>query len=108
MTPKTRSPAEKSVVWSTTTALAGAELARVTPDLGESFGVKNGVLVLSVGANTPASRAGLRGGDVITRVDGRDVETPLQFQRSLQRADKDEVKLTIVRKRKTIDLPMAW
>jgi len=96
------------VVWSTTTALAGAELARVTPDLGESFGVKNGVLVLSVGANTPASRAGLRGGDVITRVDGRDVETPLQFQRSLQRADKDEVKLTIVRKRKTIDLPMAW
>jgi predicted metalloprotease with PDZ domain len=96
------------VVWSTTTALAGAEVARVTPDLGESFGVKNGVLVLSVGANTPASRAGLRGGDVITRVDGRDVETPLQFQRSLQRANDDEVRLTVVRKRKTIEVRMGW
>lgn len=96
------------VVWSTTTALAGAELARVTPDLGESFGVKNGVLVLSVGANTPASRAGLRGGDVITRVDGKDVETPLQFQRALQRAENDGVKLTIVRKRKTVEVRMGW
>jgi len=96
------------VIWSTTTALAGAELARVTPDLGESFGVKNGVLVLSVGANTPASRAGLRGGDVITRVDGRDVETPLQFQRALQRAENDAVNLTIVRKRKTLDVKMDW
>ena len=96
------------VVWSTTTALAGAELARVTPDLGESFGVKNGVLVLSVGANTPASRAGLRGGDVITRVDGRDVETPLQFQRALQKANDDEVRLSVVRKRKTIEVKMGW
>jgi serine protease Do len=96
------------VIWSTTTALAGAELARVTPELGESFGVKNGVLVLSVGANTPASRAGLRGGDVITRVDGRDVETPLQFQRALQRANDDEVRLSVVRKRKTMEVTMGW
>ena len=101
-------PTAPVLVWSTTTALAGAELARVTPDLGESFGVQNGVLVLSVGANTPASRAGLRGGDVITRVDGRDVETPLQFQRALQRAENDEVKLALVRKRKNVEIRMSW
>jgi len=102
------SPAAPLVMWSTTTALAGAELARVTPELGESFGVKQGVLVLSVGANTPASRAGLRGGDVITRVDGNDVDTPRAFQRSLQNASGDAVKLTIVRKRKTMDVRMGW
>lgn len=96
------------VVWSTTTALAGAEVARVTPELGESFGVKKGVLVLSVGANTPASRAGLRGGDVITRVDGADVGTPREFQRSLQNARDDEVRLSVVRKRKTIEVRMGW
>lgn len=101
-------PTPPVIVWSTTTALAGAELARVTPDLGESFGVKKGVLVLSVGANTPASRAGLRGGDVITGVDGRDVETPLQFQRALQKADDDTVGLTVVRKRKTVEVRMGW
>jgi len=98
-----------ALAWSsTTTALAGAELARVTPDLGESFGVAHGVLVLSVGADTPAARAKLRGGDVITRVDGSDVATPLQVQRALQHAENDEVRLTIVRKRKTIEVPLSW
>ena len=98
-----------ALAWSsTTTALAGAELARVSPDLGESFGVAHGVLVLSVGADTPAARARLRGGDVITRVDGTEVVTPLQVQRALQRAENDEVRLTVVRKRKTIEVPLSW
>jgi serine protease Do len=96
------------LAWSTTTAMAGAELARVTPDLGESFGVGHGVLVLSVGANTPAARAGLRGGDVITRADGVEILTPVQFGRALQRADDDEVKLTVVRKRKSVETVLRW
>ena len=45
---------------------------------------------------------------VITRVDGRDVETPLQFQRALQKADDDTVGLTVVRKRKTVEVRMGW
>ena len=109
MAPLPPSPAPApALAWSSTTALAGAELARVTPDLGESFGVAHGVLVLSVGADTPAARAKLRGGDVITRVDGTDVVTPFQVQRALQRAENDAVRLTIVRKRKTIEVPLSW
>jgi S1-C subfamily serine protease len=96
-----------SITWSTTTALAGAELVRVSPDLGESFGVERGVLVLSVGANTPAARAGLKGGDVITRVDGQDVTTPSQFQRALQRGEGG-VKMTVVRKKKEIGVSLKW
>ena len=101
-------PTGAILAWSTTTALAGAELARVSEDLGESFGVSHGALVLSVGPNTPAARAGLRGGDVITRVNGSDVSTPNQVQRAMQRAENGEVKLTLVRKRKTIELPLRW
>ncbi|HEX8851289.1 MAG TPA: PDZ domain-containing protein [Gemmatimonadaceae bacterium] len=104
-------PAAPSIamVWSTNTALAGAELARVTQDLGEAFGVSSGVLVLSVGPNTPAARAGLRGGDVITRVNDGDITTPLQMQRALQRArDDQQVKLTVVRKRKEMSVPLKW
>lgn len=97
-----------AMVWSTNTALAGAELARVTPELGESFGVSSGVLVLSVGPNTPAARAGLRGGDVITRVGDGDIVTPLQMQRALQRAGDQQVKLTVVRKRKEMVVPLKW
>ena len=109
MAPMPALPAASPVLaWSTTTALAGAELARVTPELGESFGVKSGVLVLTVGANTPASRAGLRGGDVITRVDGREVVTPLQFQRALQAASEGGVRLTVIRKRKGMEIRMRW
>jgi predicted metalloprotease with PDZ domain len=96
------------LAWSTTTALAGAELARVSEDLGESFGVSHGALVLSVGPNTPASRSGLRGGDVIVRVDGADVSTPNQVQRAMARSENGQVNLTLVRKKKTIELPLRW
>ena len=113
--PSTRTPAlaplpplpPTPIAWSTTTALAGAELARVTPELGESFGVARGVLVLSVGANTPAARAGLRGGDVITRVDGNEVVSATQIQRALQRAEKG-VQLKVVRKRKAMEIALRW
>ena len=96
-----------SITWSTTTALAGAELVRVSPDLGEPFGVDRGVLVLSIGANTPAARAGLRVGDVITKVDGREVLTPNQFGQALQRADGG-VKLSVVRKKREIGVALKW
>ncbi|NUR20226.1 MAG: PDZ domain-containing protein [Gemmatimonadaceae bacterium] len=67
------------------------------------------MLVLSVGPNTPAARAGLRGGDVITRVDDADINTPTQMQRALQRAhDDQQVKLTVVRKRKEMVVPLKW
>jgi S1-C subfamily serine protease len=95
--------------WSSgTTALAGAEMARVSKELGEVFGVDKGVLVLTVGQNTPAARAGLRGGDVILKVDGQEVVAPIQVQRQLQRAEEQQVKLTVVRKRKTQTVLLKW
>jgi len=95
--------------WSDATMpLAGAEMARVSPELGEVFGVERGVLILAVGQNTPAARAGLRGGDVILKVNGQDVAVPIQVQRQLQRAEEPQVKLTIVRKRKTQQVILRW
>jgi serine protease Do len=95
--------------WSDATMpLAGAEMARVSPELGEAFGVERGVLILTVGQNTPAARAGLRGGDVILKVNGQDVAAPIQVQRQLQRAEEPQVKLTVVRKRKTQQVVLRW
>jgi serine protease Do len=56
------------------------------------------VLVASVTDDTPASRAGLRAGDVITRVEEDAVRTAVQLQRRLNEAS-GEVELTIVRDR---------
>lgn len=49
----------------------------VTPELEEKFGLRTerGVLVSSTLRNSPAERAGLRPGDVVTRVGEREVET---------------------------------
>ncbi|MGE5152717.1 MAG: S1C family serine protease [Bdellovibrio bacteriovorus] len=49
----------------------------VTPELADSFGLRapRGVLVSSTLRDSPAEHAGLRPGDVVTRVEGREVAT---------------------------------
>ena len=89
-------------------ALAGAEVVRMNRDLGEIFGVERGLLVVAVGVNTPASRAGLRGGDVIVKADGRTITTPRELADRLQRADERRLKLVIVRKKKEQDVMLSW
>jgi serine protease DegS len=51
---------------------------RVTPELAEIFGLRTaaGVLVSSTLPDSPAAQAGLRPGDVVTRVDEHPVQTP--------------------------------
>jgi serine protease Do len=79
----------------------GASVQGLTPQLGEYFGSKEGVLVMSVNPDSPASRAGLKAGDVIVSVDGSNVSGPQDLVRSLREVDEGgEVKLGIVRDRK--------
>ncbi|MFL6796990.1 MAG: DegQ family serine endoprotease [Xanthobacteraceae bacterium] len=59
----------------------GARLQAVTPDLAESLGLKRpaGALVANVTAATPAGKAGLKTGDLITTIDSQPVEDPNAF-----------------------------
>jgi Do/DeqQ family serine protease len=54
----------------------GAKLQAVTSDIADSMGLKRpaGALVASVLSGSPADRAGLKAGDVITSVDGQSVD----------------------------------
>ena len=45
----------------------------MTPELAAYFGVKDGVLVSTVGADSPAAKAGIKAGDVITAVNDKPV-----------------------------------
>ena len=68
--------------------------------LADYFGVSHGVLVSSVESNSPAERAGLKAGDVITEADGRQIDDAGDLVRALGGKDDAEVTLTVTRDRK--------
>lgn len=53
----------------------GVSVQDLTPELAAHFGATGGVIVSAVGDDSPASRAGIRVGDVITTVDGEAIDT---------------------------------
>jgi Do/DeqQ family serine protease len=56
----------------------GADLQAVTREIAESMGVDRpfGALVAEVDAASPAARAGLKAGDIVTAIDDKPVEDP--------------------------------
>ncbi|HEX6059635.1 MAG TPA: PDZ domain-containing protein [Gemmatimonadaceae bacterium] len=91
-----------------TGGVAGAEVAHVQGNLREMLGVDGGLLVLDVGMGTPASRSGLRAGDVIQRADGRALRTPMDLVRAVREASGSAVRLEIVRKQEKQTLVLRW
>lgn len=90
------------------TARLGVRLIALDDQLGAYFGVERGALVSSVEKESPADRAGLKAGDVITAVNGQRVEGPsdvTRHVRALRTADRIEVRVT--RDKKEITLAVA-
>jgi len=82
----------------------------VTPALAKQFGLSQptGALVAEVEADTPASRAGLKRGDVILAVNGQDVTSANELRlRISQTPPGTNVKLQISRDGKTQDVNVA-
>ncbi|MBA2731623.1 MAG: PDZ domain-containing protein [Acidobacteria bacterium] len=77
----------------------GVTMTALTKQLADFFGVSGGqgLLVTSISENSPASKAGLRAGDVITEVNGEKVEESGDFIRALNRKAEGEATLTIIR-----------
>jgi serine protease Do len=83
---------------------AGRRIGVTTHALGKQlsdyFGVSHGVLVNSVEAGSPAEKAGLRAGDVVTEADGEKIEDAGDLSKIISRRQEGEVTLTVVRDRK--------
>ncbi|MEJ5368999.1 MAG: PDZ domain-containing protein [Bryobacteraceae bacterium] len=78
--------------------------------LGEYFGVREGVLVRSVMKDTPADKAGLKAGDVIVKVDDRAVDEPRDITaalRSARDASKKTFPVVIVRDKKEMTVQVT-
>lgn len=63
----------------------GAAIQPLNADLAESFGYQGsrGVLIGSVVPSSPAEKAGLRDGDIVTELNGRPVETVPQLRNGI-------------------------
>jgi C-terminal processing protease CtpA/Prc len=90
---------------------SGLMVENITQQLGEFFGVKNGsgVLVRSVEKGSRADKAGLRAGDVITRVGDQPVHDTSDFTHALHARGSGSVGVAVIRDKKeqtlTITLP---
>ena len=84
------------------TGRLGITLEDLDTQLAEYFGVKEGVLVKSVAADSAASKAGLKAGDVITSINGRHVYDSSDITRALDRMESSgELTIEVTRDRKT-------
>ncbi len=69
--------------------MLGIETEALNPQLADFFGVKQGVLIRSVMNGSPAEKAGIKAGDVLTRVEEQDVITPGQVSRTFRLREKN-------------------
>ena len=80
----------------------GVTIEGIDDQLAEYFGVKEGVLVRSVQADSAAQKAGIKAGDVITAINGSKVYDASDLNRAIERLETSgEFTADIVRDKKT-------
>jgi serine protease Do len=79
----------------------GVSTMQLTKQLADYFGVTagKGVLVTSVSDDSPAAKAGVKAGDVITAIDGEAVDSPGDLARAINNKKEGDVTLTVIRNR---------
>lgn len=79
----------------------GVGVSSLTKQLGEYFGVPEGkgLLINSVRENSPAAKAGLKAGDIIVEVDGKEIKGNGDLIRAINEKKEGDITLTIIRDR---------
>jgi serine protease Do len=88
----------------------GVQIQELTKEAAEAFGLKqaNGALVNGVEPNGPAAKAGIETGDIILKVDGRDVHSSTDLPRIITAIRPGtKITLTVWRKGASRDIPVT-
>lgn len=98
---KVEGVAPRAFTWVGSSRQIGVGITSLTKQLGEHFGVPdgNGLLITEVRENSPASRAGLKAGDIIVEIDGKEISRDHSLLRVLHEKKEGDVTLTVVRDR---------
>jgi serine protease Do len=77
----------------------GVSTMQLTKQLADYFGVTagRGVLVTAVTDDGPAAKAGVKAGDVITAIDGEEIDSPGDISRVIAKKKEGDVTLTVIR-----------
>ena len=77
----------------------GVSTMQLTKQLADYFGITGGrgVLVTAVTEDGPAAKAGVKAGDVITAIDGEEIDSPGDVSRVISRKKEGDVTLTVIR-----------
>ncbi len=90
----------------------GVGIQNLTPELSEYYGIdrKEGVLVTQVYEGDPADEAGIREGDIIVGIDGREIKTSRELSRFVAEAGVgSKLKIGLIRdgREKTVRVKLA-
>ena len=86
----------------------GIDAEAIEGQLGQFFGVKEGVLVRGVTKGSAAEKAGLKAGDVIIKVDGSTVSSPAEVTRAIRGAKtKKTFPVTLMREKRETTLSLT-
>jgi membrane-associated protease RseP (regulator of RpoE activity) len=75
----------------------GVSMVRLTKQMADSFGVAGGAMISEVRENSPASKAGLKAGDIIVEAEGKAIKGDGDLIQTLREKKEGDVTLTFVR-----------
>ncbi|MBV9243058.1 MAG: PDZ domain-containing protein, partial [Acidobacteria bacterium] len=84
----------------------GVGVEGLSKQLAQHYGVEGGVLVSEVREGSPAAKAGLQAGDIITEINGKAVKDQMDIIRSINDKKDGDVTVTFIRdgKRQTVNI----
>ena len=87
--------------------MLGVQLTNLTSELRAHFGAPEdaGVMVSGVTSDSPADKAGIKVGDIITTIDGHEVSSSSDVARRIRRKDGGEVaEIVVLRDKSSLTL----
>ncbi len=86
----------------------GIYMQELTPELSQKFGVEKGVLVADVIEESPAETSGIQAGDVVQKVNGKEVSSPLELKNEVLKTEIGKpITLTLIRGGKKIEITIT-
>ncbi|GMG98094.1 serine protease HtrA [Tepidimicrobium xylanilyticum] len=89
--------------------IAATEVERYEREWGVDLSIDKGIIIIEISPNTPADKAGLRPGDIITHIDNQELQSMNQLKKILYKYKKgDKASLMVVRNGKQMTINITF